>query len=167
MEQLFAVLEKAREDPIRRKSKSPEPPASRAGQAAAEPTNAWASQELENLLSGEISVDDNAADVLGSAPREDVISQVATFSTQCLGYIVEESKFDTDVSVPADDFDDALSIPPDLPEGVEIIQQYEVEEPKTDGRLTEVRAIQCVHVYSGLMMRRKGESRLATRVIPL
>ena len=93
-----------------------------------------------------------------------MISHVAASSTR-LGYIVEE----TDILLPADDFDDALSIPPpDLTEVVEMIQQYEVEEPKTDGRLTEVRAIQRVHAHSGLMTRRNRRSRskyLATRMV--
>lgn len=123
-------------------------PTSHAGLSAAEPANAWASQELENILSGEISVDNNAAGFSGPIQREDVISQASTCSAQHLEYIVEESNFETDALLQADDCDDALSVPPpDLTEVVEMIQQYEVEEPKTDGRLTEVCATQWVHVF--------------------
>jgi hypothetical protein len=146
IEQLFADLEsEALEEFI---LATQQPPASRGGQSAAGSANAWTSQELENILSGEITIDNNATGVSGSTPREDIKSQVVPFSTQRLGYTVEENTCEKDVLLPADDFDDALSIPPpDLAELVEVIQHYEVEEPKTDGRLTEVRAIQCVHVF--------------------
>jgi hypothetical protein len=138
IEQLFADLEKeALEEPIQATAKLP---TSHAGLSVAQPANAWASQELENILSSEISVDKNAVGSSGSIQREDVISQATTCSAQRLEYIVEEGKFEADALLQVDDFNDVLSVPP--PNLTEVIRQYEVEEPKTDGRLTEVCATQ-------------------------
>lgn len=130
IEELFANLERESSE---RRSQSPESPGSLARQSEAETANAWASQELENILSGDISAPDSVVEVSGSTPTERCISQ------EDPGYIVEEVKFETQILLPDDEFGETRSIPP--PDLVETIQLYDVEEPKTDGRLTEVGTI--------------------------
>ena len=135
IEQLFADLERKSS---KRRSQAPESPGSLLRQSEAETTSDWTSRELENILSSEISVP-GVVEASGSISTERSISQEAIFSTQHPGYIVEEVKFETQVLLPDDDFGDACSLPPpDLAEVVETIQVYDVEEPNTDGRLTEV-----------------------------
>jgi hypothetical protein len=141
MEQLFADLEReSSEGP----SQAPGSPGSLAIQSETETANDWASRELENILSGEISVPDSVVEASGA---ERSISQEAVFSSHYPGYIVEEVKFETQILLPDVDFGETHSIPtPDLVEVADTIQLYDVEEPKTDGRLTEVRMIHHVHV---------------------
>jgi hypothetical protein len=141
IEQLLAELE--REAPEKR-SQVPEPLDLLARQPEIEAANSWASRELENILSsGDVAGD------TGSAPTEHSTSQEVAFSTQFPEYIVEEIKFGSQVSIPADDLGDIRSIPPpDLAEVAEIVQLYEVEEPRTDGRLTEVGVSHCIHTES-------------------
>ncbi|KAH9174928.1 hypothetical protein EDB89DRAFT_423155 [Lactarius sanguifluus] len=127
IEQLFAVLEK-----FEGHSETPKP----STLSEAESTDNWAYQELEKLLSEELSATENAAGIVGLAPMEDMVSQEG-FSAQRSEYVVEENGPETGV-LSVDDSDDACSIPLDMPEVVETIQQYEVEEPETDDRLIEV-----------------------------
>ena len=144
IEQLFEDLEGKSSE--RRSQARAESPGSLASQSEAEIANDWASRELENILSGEISVPD-VVEASGSTSTERSISQETVFSTHYPGYIVEEVKFETQILLPDDDFGDTRSIPPpDLAEVVETIQLYDVEEPKTDGRLTEVGTIHYVHI---------------------
>jgi hypothetical protein len=139
IEELFADLE--RESSERRS----ESPGSLARQSEAETAGAWASQELENILSGDISAPDSVVEVSGSTSTERSIPQEALFSAHYPGYIVEEVKFETQILIPDDDFGETRSIPPpDLADVVETIQLYDVEEPKADSRLTEVGTIHYV-----------------------
>jgi len=71
----------------------------------------WASRQLENILSGEISVPGNVADVSGSASTGRRSSPEPALSTHYPEYIVEEVKFGKQV-LPDDDLRDPLSIPP-------------------------------------------------------
>ena len=146
IEQLFADLEKEASGRHRQVS---EPPDLLARQPEAETANSWASRELEQILSGEISVPLNAAGDSASASAKRNTSQEGAFPTQFPEYIVEEDEFETEVLLPDDDLGDTRSIPPpDLAEVVETVQLYEVEEPRTDGRLTEVGMIHCVQTES-------------------
>jgi hypothetical protein len=116
-------------------------------QPEAETVNSWASRELENILSGEISVPGDVTSDSGST--EPSTSQEAVFATQFPEYIVEEVKFGAHGLLPDDDPGDTCSIPPpDLAEVVEVVQLYEVEEPRTDGRLTEVGATHYIRTES-------------------
>jgi len=137
IEQLFADLEREASEK-RGLSESP-------GPIDRQPDTAdgWASRQLENILSGEISVPGNVADVSGSASTGRRSSPEPALSTHYPEYIVEEVKFGKQV-LPDDDLRDPLSIPPP-DSGVQMIQRYEVEEPRSDGRLTEVGHIHCVH----------------------
>ena len=142
IEQLFADLERASSG---RRSQAPESPGSLARQSEAETANVWPSRELENILSGEISVPDSVVEASGSTSTERSNSQEAFSSSRYPGYLVEEVKFE--IRLPDDDFDDTRSIPPpDLAEVDNTIRLYDVEEPKTDGRLTEVGIIHYVHI---------------------
>lgn len=124
-------------------------PSSLARQSEAETENVWPSQDIENILSGEISVPDDVVEVSGSTSSERGISQEADFAIRYPGYIVEEVKFEASFLLPDDDFGDTRSIPtPDLAEVAETVRWYDVEEPKTDGRLTEVGTILHVHIAS-------------------
>ena len=142
IEQIFADLEREASE---RGSQVSEPPGLLARQLKAETANSWASRELEHILSGEMSVSVNVAGDSGSASAKRSTSQEAAFPTEFPEYIVEEDKFGTEV----DDLGDTRSIPPpDLAEVVEMVQLYEVEEPRTDGRLTEVGMIHCLQTES-------------------
>jgi len=137
IEQLFAVLER---EMYEGRSQTPKPSTLLAPESGAEPTDNWAYQELEKLLSEELSATDDATGIAGLAPMEDMASQEEVFSMQRSEYVVEENGPGTEV-LSVDDSDDARSIPLDIPEVVEIIQQYEVEEPESDLRSTEVGVI--------------------------
>jgi len=141
IEQLLADLEREASE---KRGQVSEPLDLLARQPEAEAPNSWASRELENiLLSGNVGSD------TGSAPAEHSTPQEAAFSTQFPEYIVEEIRFGSQVSIPDDDLGDTRSIPPpDLAELAEMVQLYEVEEPRTDGRLTEVGVIHCIHTES-------------------
>lgn len=142
IEQLFADLERASSG---KRSQAPESPGSLARQPEAETADVWPSRELENILSGEISVPDRVVEASGSTSTGRSTSQEALSSSHYPGYIVEEVKFE--IRLPDDDFDDTRSIPPpDLVEVDNTIRLYDVEEPKTDGRLTEVGIIHYVHI---------------------
>jgi hypothetical protein len=146
IEQLLADLERESSE---RQSQAPVSPDSLAGQSEAETANAWPSQDIENILSGEISVPDDVVEVSASTSSERGISQEADFAIRYPGYIVEEVKFEAPFLLPDDDFGDTRSIPsPNLGEVAETIQPYDVEEPKTDGRLTEVGTIHQVRIAS-------------------
>ena len=146
IEQLLADLERESSD---RHSQVPVSPGSLARQLEAETANAWPSQDIDDILSGEISVPDDVVEASGSTSLERGISQEADFAIRYPGYVVEEVKFEASFLLPDDDFGDTRSIPsPDLAEVAEIIQWYDVEEPKTDGRLTEVGTIQHVRIAS-------------------
>jgi len=146
IEQLLADFE---QESSERHSQAPVSPGSLARQSEAETANVWPSQDIENILSGEISVPEDVVEVSGSTPSERGISQEADFAIRYPGYIVEEVKFEAPLVLPDDDFGDTRSIPsPDLVEVAETIQWYDVEEPKTDGRLTEVGTIHCVRIAS-------------------
>jgi hypothetical protein len=137
IEQLFADLEREASET---RSQVSEPPGLLARQLEAGTANSWASRELEHILSGEMSAPVNVAGDSGSASAKLNTSKVA-FPPQFPEYIVEEDNFGTEV----DDLGDARSIPPpDLAEVGEMVQLYEVEEPRTDGRLTEVGMIHCL-----------------------
>jgi hypothetical protein len=139
IEQLFADLERESE----KRSQVSEPPHLLAQRPEAEAANSWASRELENILSGDVAGDS------GSASTEDSIPQEPAFSTHFPEYIVEEIKFGTQVPIPDDDLNDTHSIPPpDLAEVTKMVRLYEVEEPRTDGRLTEVGVIHYIHTGS-------------------
>jgi hypothetical protein len=136
IEQLLADFE---QESSERHSQTPVSPGSLARQSEAETANVWPSQDIESILSGEISVPDVVVEVSGSTSSERAISREADFAIRSPGYIVEEVKFEAPFLLPDDDFGDTRSIPsPDLTEMAETIQWYDVEEPKTDGRLTEV-----------------------------
>jgi hypothetical protein len=142
IEQLLADLERESSEKL---SQAPESPGLLVRPSEAE-TADWAARELESILSGDIS-DPGVMETSSFISTERGISQEAVFSTHYPGYIVEEVKFETQVLLPDDDFGDTRSVPPpDLTEVVETIQMYDVEEPRTDGRLTEVGAIHYVHV---------------------
>jgi hypothetical protein len=133
IEQLLADFERESSE---RHSQAPVP------QSEAETANAWPSQDIESILSGEISVHDDVLEVSGSTSSERGISQEADFVIRYPRYIVEEVKFEAPFLLPDDDIGDTRSVPsPDLVEVAEKIQWYDVEEPKTDGRLTEVGTI--------------------------
>ncbi|KAF8504769.1 hypothetical protein F5888DRAFT_782908 [Russula emetica] len=135
IEQLLADFERESSE---RRSQAPVSPGSLARQSEAETANVWPSQDIENILSGEISVPDVVVEVSGSTSSERGISQEADFAIHYPGYIVEEVKFEAPFLLPDDDFGDTRSVPsPDLAEVAETVQWYDVEEPKTDGRLTE------------------------------
>ena len=137
IEQLIAELE--RETPEKRSHVSG-PPDLLARQPEAEAANSWASRELENILLASVAGDS------GPAPTEHNTSQETVFSTHFPEYIVEEIKFEPQVPIPGDDLGDIRPIPPpNLAEVTEMVQLYEVEEPRTDGRLTEVGVIHCIH----------------------
>ena len=141
IEQLLADLEREASE---KRSQVSEPLEILARQPEAEAPNSWASRELENILSS-----GNVGGDTGSAPTEHSTSQEAAFSTQFPEYIVEEIRFGSQVSIPDDDLGDTRSIPPpDLAEVAEMVQLYEVEEPRTDGRLTEVGEIHCIYTES-------------------
>ena len=143
IERLFADLEREASEKC---SQVSEPPVLLTEQPEAETANSWASLELEHILSGEIS--DPAGDS-GSASAKLSTSQEGAFPTQLPEYIVEEDKFGTEVLLSDDDLGDTRSVPPpDLAEVIEMVQLYEVEEPRTDGRLTEVGMIHCVKTES-------------------
>jgi hypothetical protein len=117
-------------------------PGSLARPSEAETANVWPSQDIENILSGEISVPEDVVEISGSTSSERGISQEADFAIRYPGYIVEEVKFEAPFVLPDNDFGDTRSIPsPALAEMAETIRWYDVEEPKTDGRLTEVGTI--------------------------
>jgi hypothetical protein len=140
IEQLLANFERESSE---RHSQAPVP------QSEAETANAWPSQDIESILSGEMSVHDDVVEVSGSPSSERGISQEADAAIRYPTYIVEEVKFEAPFLLPGDDFGDTRSIPsPDLVEVTETIQWYDVEEPKTDGRLTEVGTILHVLVAS-------------------
>ena len=142
IEQLLADLER---ESFEKHSQAPESPGSVVRQSEAE-TADWATRDLESILSGEIS-DPGVVEASSFISTERGISQEAVFSTHYPEYIVEEVKFETQIILPDDDFGDTRSVPPpDLTEVVETIQMYDVEEPRTDERLTEVGAIHYVHV---------------------
>jgi hypothetical protein len=135
MEQLFAVLEREIYEGRSRTTK----PSLVAQGSGAEPTDNGVYQELENFLS-ELSSSENATGIVGLAPRADVASH-EVFSVQHSEYVVEENWPESEV-LSVDDSDDARSMPPlDMPEVVGTIGRYEVEEPETDGRSTEVGVI--------------------------
>jgi hypothetical protein len=143
IEQLLADLEREASE---KRSQVSEPLDLLARQPEAVSANSWASRELENILSSS-----NVGGETGSAPTEHSTSQEATFSTQFPEYIVEEIRLSSQVSIsiPDDDLGDTRSIPPpDSTEVAEMVQLYEVEEPRTDGRLTEVGVIHCIHTQS-------------------
>ena len=75
--QLLADLE--RESSWRRQSQAPVSPDSLARQSEAETANDWPSQDIENILSGEISVPDDVLEVSGSSSSERGISQGGGF----------------------------------------------------------------------------------------
>ncbi|KAH9067608.1 hypothetical protein EDB87DRAFT_12851 [Lactarius vividus] len=131
LQQLFAVLKRD----VEGRSQTPKPSSFLARESEAESTDNWAYQELEKILSKELSATENATGIAGPAPMEDMASQ-EVFSAQHSEYVVEESRPETEV-FSVGDSDDARSIPLDMPEVVETIQQYEVEEPETDIRSTE------------------------------
>ncbi|KAH9006141.1 hypothetical protein EDB86DRAFT_687748 [Lactarius hatsudake] len=133
MEQLFAVLKR---EIFEGRSETPKPSTLLAREPEAESTDNWAYQELEKILTEGLSATENATGIAGLAPMEDMASQ-DVFSAQRLEYVVEENGSETGV-LSVDDSDDACSIPLDILEVVETIQRYEVEEPETDDRLTEV-----------------------------
>ncbi|KAH8994462.1 hypothetical protein EDB92DRAFT_1849384 [Lactarius akahatsu] len=133
MEQLFAVLKR---EIFEGRSETPKPSTLLARESEAESTDIWAYQELEKILSEGLSATENATGVAGLAHMEDMASQ-EIFSAQRSEYVVEENGLETGV-LSVDDSDDACSIPLDMLEVVETIQRYEVEEPETDVRLTEV-----------------------------
>ncbi|KAI9508552.1 hypothetical protein F5148DRAFT_1375778 [Russula earlei] len=110
------------------------PSSSLARQSETETANTWASRELENILSGEISIPDDAPRVSGPASTGRSTSpEAAAFSAD---YIVEGGKLPTKVLLD-DDFGDTCSVsPPDLNGVIEMIRPYEVEEP-SNGPLTE------------------------------
>jgi hypothetical protein len=136
IEQLLADFERESSE---RHSQAPASPGSLARQSEAETANVWPSQDIENILSGEISVPDDVVEISGFTSSERDISQEADFTIRYPGYIVEEVKFDAPFLLPDDDFGDTRSIPsPNQAEVAETTQRYDVEEPKTDGRLTEV-----------------------------
>ncbi len=140
IERLLADFERASSE---RQSQAPESPGSPHRQSGAETANVWPSQDIENILSGEISIPDNV-DASSSTSTERGISQETDFSSHYPGYIVEEVKFETPFP---DGFGDTRPIPsPELAEVAEKIQWYDVDEPKTDGRLTEVGTIHYVHI---------------------
>jgi hypothetical protein len=144
IEQLLADFE---HESSERQSQAPVSPSSL--QSEAETANVWPSQDIENILSGEISVPNDVVEVSGSTSSERDISLEADFAIRYPGYIVEEVKFEAPFLIPDDDFGDTRSIPsPDLAEVTETIQWYDVEEPKTDGRLTEVGMIHHVRIAS-------------------
>jgi hypothetical protein len=146
IERLFADLEREASE---KRSEVSEPPVLLTGQPEAGTANSWASRELEHILSGEISDPVNVAGDSGSASAKPSTSQEGAFPTQLPEYTVEEDKFGTEVLLPDDDLGDTCSIPPpDLAEVIEMVQLYEVEEPRTDGRLTEVGMIHCVKTES-------------------
>jgi hypothetical protein len=146
IEQLLADFERESSE---RQSQAPVSPSSLARQSEAETANVWPSQDIENILSGEISVPDDVVEVSGSTSSERGISQESDFAIRYPGYIVEEVKFEASFLLPDDDFGDTRSIPtPDLAEVAETVRWYDVEEPKTDGRLTEVSTIHHVHIAS-------------------
>lgn len=146
IERLFAALEREASEKC---SQVSGPPVLLTGQPEAGTANSWASLELEHILSGEISDPVNVAGDPGSASAKLSTSQEGAFPTQLLEYIVEEDKFGTEVLLPDDDLGDTRSIsPPGLAEVVEMVQLYEVEEPRTDGRLTEVGMIHCAKTES-------------------
>lgn len=133
MEQLFAVLKR---EIFEGRSETPKPSTLLARESEAESTDNWAYQELEKILSEGLSATENATGIAGLAPMEDMASQ-EVFSAQRSEYVVEENGPETGV-LSVDDSDDACSIPLDMLEVVETIRRYEVEEPETDDRLTEV-----------------------------
>ena len=142
IEQLLADLERESSEKL---SQAPEPRGLLARPSETE-TADWAARELESILSGDIS-DPGVVEASSFISTERCISQEVVFSTHYPGYIVEEVKFETQVLLPDEDFGDTRSVPPpDLTEVVETIKMYDVEEPRTDGRLTEVGAIHYVHV---------------------
>jgi hypothetical protein len=146
IERLFADLEREASEKC---SQVSEPPVLLTGQPEAGTANSWASRELEHILSGEVSDPVNVAGNSGSASAKLSTSQEGAFPTQLPEYIVEEDKFGTEVLLPDDDLGNIRSIPPpDLAEVIEMVQLYEVEEPRTDGRLTEVGMIHCVKTES-------------------
>jgi hypothetical protein len=146
IEQLIADLERKASE---KQSQASESPGSPGSLAEVEPPNTWASRELENILSGEISVPDNVAGVSDPALTERSPHQEIELPTHYPGYVVEEVMLETQAPLPDDDFGDTRSVPPpDLAGVVEMIQLYEVEEPKTDERLTEVSTTRCVYVES-------------------
>ena len=146
IEQLFADFEREASD---KRSQVSEALCLLARRPDVETADSWASRELEHILSGDISVPENVAGDSDSASMERRTSQGATLFTHFPEYIVEEVKFGTQVLLPDDDLGDTHSIPsPDLAEVVEMDQLYEVEEPRTDGRLTEVGMIHCIHMES-------------------
>jgi len=122
-------------------------PGSLARQSEVETTNVWHSQDIENIFSSEISVPDNVVEASVSTATPHGISRDADFSTHYPRYIVEEVKFESPFLLPDEDFGDTHSISsPDLAEVAEKIQWYDVEEPKTDGRLTDVGTIHHVRI---------------------
>jgi hypothetical protein len=141
IEQLLVDLERGSSEG---RSQAPDSPGSLARQSEAETANAWASRELENILSGGISVSGSVVEVSPCTATERSISQEAGFSTHYPGYIVEEVKFGAQIL--ADDDGDICSIPPPDLAVVETVHLYDVEEPKTDGRLTEVGKIHYAHI---------------------
>ena len=136
MEQLFAVLQR---EILEGRGQTPKPSTLLAQESGAEPTDNGAYQEIEKILS-ELSSSENATGIAGLAPREDMASHEEIFSMQHSEYVVEENWPETEV-LSVDGSDDARSIPLDIPEVVETVQEYEVEEPETDGRSTEVSVI--------------------------
>jgi hypothetical protein len=140
IERLLADFERESSE---RHSQAPVP------QSEAETANAWPSQDIESILSGDMSVHDDVVESSGSTSSERGISQEADFTIRYPRYIVEEVKFEAPFLLPGDDFGDTRSIPsPDLVEVAETNQWYDVEEPKTDGRLTEVGTIHHVLIPS-------------------
>jgi hypothetical protein len=133
MEQLFAVLQR---EILEGRGQTPKPSTLLAQESGAEPTDNGAYQEIEKIIS-ELSSSENAT---GIAPRENMASHEEIFSMQHSEYVVEENWTETEV-LSVDGSDDARSIPLDIPEVVETVQEYEVEEPETDGRSTEVGVI--------------------------
>lgn len=135
MEQLLAVLEREIYEGRNHTTK----PSSVAQGSGAESTDNATYPELEKFLL-ELTSTENATGIANLAPREDIASHEA-FSVRHSEYVVEENWPETEV-LSVDDSDDARSMPPlDISEVVGSIQQYEVEEPETDGRLTEVGVI--------------------------
>ena len=147
IEELLADFERESSE---RHSQAPVSPGSLARQSEADTASVWPSQDIENILSGEISAPDDVVEVSGSTSSERDISQEVDFDIPYPGYIVEEVKFKAPFLLPDDDgFGDTRSIPsPDLAEVVGTTQWYDVEEPKTDGRLTEVGTIYRVRIAS-------------------
>jgi hypothetical protein len=146
IEELLADFERESSES---QSQAPVSPGSLARQSEAGTANVWPSQDIENILSGEISVPDDVVEVSGSTSSERGISQEADFAIRYPGYIVEEVKFEAPFLLPDDGFGDTHSIPsPDLAEVAEAIQWYDVEEPKTDGCLTEVGTINQARIAS-------------------